>query len=522
MSLMFNMLRAQVERQPDEVFVVEDETRWTYQEALTKIKKLASSLAAQSIQPGDRVALMFLNQKEFLISYFALLHMGAVVVPINLTLGPDDIMFVLQNSGTRLVLTTAALAAPLAGKIPMLVANQEVDENNTPALPSFEEAVEKGSADFMPSKQRESETLAVLMYTSGTTGKPKGVMLSEANLKANLEGIHPVLKLDGKNRALLALPLFHAYGLMIGLYIISLGARLVLVPKFTPRKILHALVEEKVTMLPLVPTMFGMILEGAGKLGMDPFKELKYCISGGASLPEELLKRIEKAMDVVVLEGYGLTETSPVLAVNSPTVGSIPRSVGRPLPNLEIKLLDDHGNFIPWELGQTSAEGEIVAKGPNVMLGYYELPEETAQVLDSQGWFKTGDLGHLDPEGNLFISGGRKKDLIIKAGENITPLKIEEVLYQHSAIQDASVIGVKDAKVGEEILACIQFRPVQSATPSELKKFCRQHLPAFMVPECFRVYEELPKNQTGKILKKVLREENPTMPQQQVSSSATE
>jgi long-chain acyl-CoA synthetase len=515
MSLIFNMLRSRVEAHTDELFLVEDNTRWTYGEFLDRVKRLASTLAAQGIQPGDRVALMFMNQKEYLLGFFAVLHLGGVVVPINLQLGADDIMFVLRNSGSRLVLTTAGLAAPLVGKIPLLVANQE-----TPEQPSFEEALEKGNPEFTPSSAREADNLAVLMYTSGTTGQPKGVMLSEKNLMSNIEGIHPVLKLAQDNRALLALPLFHAFGLMIGLYIISIGARLILVPKFTPRKIIQAMMEEKVTMLPLVPTMFGLILDGVQKVGLEPFKSLKYCISGGASLPAELLKRIENALDVVVLEGYGLTETSPVLAVNSPDVGSIPRSVGRPLPNVEIRLLDDHGNVIPWKPGETSGEGEIVARGPNVMLGYYELPEETGKVMDAEGWFRTGDLGHFDPDGNLFISGGRKKDLIIKAGENITPLKIEEVLYQHPAIQDASVIGVKDEKVGEEILACIQFRPGQSATAGELKKFCRQYLPAFMVPECFRVYEELPKNQTGKILKKVLREENPTLPQ--VSSSATE
>jgi long-chain acyl-CoA synthetase len=516
MSLLVNQLFQVSQRQPEKPFVIEDDIRWTYADVTEKVNRLADALAKKGVGPGDRVALMFLNQKEFLLGFFAVLRLGAVVVPINLQLPPEDIFFVLQNAGAKLVLTNAGFAASFEGKpIPLLVSNQE-----TPALPSLEAAIEEGNPEFDPGYTHEPHRLAILMYTSGTTGRPKGVMLSEENLLGNLEGLQPVLAFSEEDRMLLALPLFHAFGLIIGLYATVLGAQLVLVPKFQPRKILHALVQEKVTILPLVPTMFNLLLEGATKVGVEAFSSLRYCVSGGASLPAELLKRIESTLNVVVLEGYGLTETSPVLAVNNPTVGSIPSSVGKPLPNLLMKLVDDHGNDIPWTPGERSAEGEILAKGPNVMRGYYGLEEETAQVLDAEGWFRTGDLGHFDPEGNLFISGGRKKDLIIKAGENITPLRIEEVLYQHPAVMEASVIGVPDSKVGEEILACIQFKEGQSATPNELKKFCREHLPSFMVPERFRIYDELPKNPTGKILKKVLRQQNPSLPP--VSTSTTE
>lgn len=509
MSLMYQLLEKQAVAGPEKLFLVEDDIRWTYGDVLEKVNRLASVLAQKGIQPGDRVALMFLNQKEFMVSFLAVLRLGAVVVPINLQLPPDDILFVIMNSGSKLVLSTASLAAAFAGKpIPLLVSNQEIQE-----LPSWEDAVAQGDPAFNPTVPPSPHTMRILMYTSGTTGKPKGVMLSEENIIENVAGVKPVLAFYPDERVLLALPLFHAFGLIIAIYILSIGAEIVLVPRFAPKKILHALVQEHISVLPLVPTMFGLLLEGVAKVGVENFKSLRLCVSGGASLPPDLLKRIESTLGITVLEGYGLTETSPVLAVNDPTVGSIPQSVGKALPNVQMKLMDDHGKDIPWQPGETSGEGEIVVKGPNLMLGYYNLPEETASVIDTDGWFHTGDLGHFDPQGNLFISGGRKKDLIIKAGENISPIRIEYVLHEHPAIMDVSVIGVPDEKIGEEILACVQFCPGQSATAAELKKFCREHLPPFMVPGCFRVYEELPKNQTGKVLKKVLREENRTLPQ---------
>lgn len=498
-----------------EVLLVEEETRWTYQMVQERVLKLASALKNAGIQPGDRLALMFYNQKEYLLGFFAGLLIEAVVVPINLQMGGDDIAYVMQNAGIKLILchkTFAEKLTPLG--LPMWVSGLEEDpEQPVSEWISLSQKIEQ--ADVMDITTLEtgknSDDMAVLMYTSGTTGRPKGVMLSEANLLSNIDGVRQVLNFSHEDSALLALPLFHAFGLMIGLYLLSCQAKLVLVPKFAPKKMVQAVAQERVTLLPLVPTMFSLILEAAGKMGTEPFQSLKACISGGASLPSELLKRIESTLNVVVLEGYGLTETSPVLAVNCPKRGSIPKSVGKALPNLQMKLVKDNGEDISWQPGEMSAEGEIWVKGPNVMQGYYNLPEATTEVLDGQGWFKTGDLGHFDEEGNLFISGGRKKDLIIKAGENISPMKIEEVLYKHPAILEASVIGVPDAKVGEEILACIQFKEGQAASDNELKKFCLEHLPSFLIPGAYRIYDELPKNQTGKILKKVLREQNPSL-----------
>lgn len=506
MSLLVNRLLNQAD--PGYPILIEEDTHWTLSELKEKVARLASALQANGIQPGDRVAIMFMNQKEYLLSFFAILYAGAVVVPINITLPPDDIVHVILNSGSRLVLTTEAFAAKFEGKpIPVLVANQTPQLDGRTKAPSMEEALAQGDPNFGGVEYGDADTLRILMYTSGTTGRPKGVMLSEQNLASNLDGIEPVLNIASTERLLLALPLFHAYGQIIGLYALQQKAPIYLVPNFAPKKIIQTLVEQQITFLPLVPTMFSVLLGSIHKIGADKLAHLKACVSGGASLPEKLLQQIENTLDLVVLEGYGLTETSPVLAVNTLTRGSIPKSVGKPLPNVDIKLVDEQGNTIPWQAGQVSAEGEILAKGSNIMLGYYNLPEDTAQSFDADGYLRTGDLGHFDAEGNLFISGGRKKDLIIKAGENIAPVRIEEVLHHHPAILNAAVIGIPDEKLGEDIMACVELKPDHTATESELKKFCLEQLPALMVPAVIKICSELPKNQTGKVIKKQLKAE---------------
>lgn len=505
MSLLFEELRKSVAAHPEKTALIEDGTRLSYQEIRDQVVRLSHALHTQGIQPGDRIALMFMNQKEFLIGFFAVLRLGAVAVPINIQLPPEDILYVLLNSGARLVLTTHKFAPHFEGKpLPILVANQEGEEK----YPSLEAAMASGDVNFTPDYQRNADTLSVLMYTSGTTGKPKGVMLSEENIWNNTLGFGDAVEVSEDDRMLMALPLFHAYGLTVTLYGFIKGATIALVPNFNPRRILSMVTEEHITVLPLVPTLFSFMAEALPKLDPTAFSSLKVCISGGASLPPALLKHLENTANITILEGYGLTETAPVIAVNRMSRGSIPGSVGLPLFNVDVRLRDEAGNVIEVKPGEASSEGEIEVKGPNVMLGYYGMPEVTAETLTEDGWLKTGDLGRFDDEGNLYISGGRKKDLIIKAGENIAPLRIEQVLYQHPAVQDACVFGVPDPKLGEDIFAAITLKEGQHVEPAALKKFCREHLTPYLTPSYIRVYDEMPKNATGKILKKQLQEEN--------------
>lgn len=504
-SPLYNKLKEIAQTHGDHAAIYENGKTWTYKELFEKVNRVASVLSTKPLNPGDKVAIMLLNQKEFFVAFFALRAVGLVPVPINIQMPPDDIKYVLRDSETKLLVTNSKFAPNFEGSpLPMVV----VDSSNPIKYPPLDMILKLGKPDFEPDYEHNPDNAPhFLLYTSGTTARPKGVMLTEKNIISNVEGFTELLGLKDQQRFLLALPLFHAYGMIIGMYALFTKSLVALVPNFAPKAIAETVIDQKITILPLVPTMFTVLLKTFEKLGTEQLTDLKLCISGGAALPKALLDKVEAVMGAVVLEGYGLTETSPVLAVNVPTTGSIPGSVGQPLPNLDIQLLDDEGNIIDKATGDKTPEGEIIAKGPNIMTGYFKLPEETEKTFTKEGYFKTGDIGCFDAKGNLYISGGRKKDLIIKAGENISPLKIESVLYHHPAVAEASVIGVPDERLGEDILACIQLKEGETTTESDLKKYCAENLTPLLVPGQFKFFDELPKNPTGKILKKELREQ---------------
>lgn len=499
MSRLYQLLVQNAQQFPEREALVETEIRWTYRDFLTQVDQAAAGFQTLQIQPGDRVGLMLYNQKEFLVSFYALRKLGIVVVPINIQMLPQDIGYVIQHSGIRHLVIADSLLTPI-GHLPL----QFIVVGDSQATTGGQHLTFEKLLTMVKPTDKAVETsetdLAFLLYTSGTTGHPKGVMLAERNILANLEGFEQVVEFNETDRLLLALPLFHAYGLIVGLTGLVIGACLILVPRFHPKAILEALVQEKATILPLVPTLYTVILELIQKHGDVQLPHIRFCVSGGASLPAPLLHKIEAVLQTSVIEGYGLTETAPVLTVNDPKIGSIPGSVGKPLPNVQIKILREDNTECP--VGEV---GEIVAKGDNIMMGYYNLPQETEAAL-VQGWLRTGDLGHFDETGNLFISGGRKKDLIIKAGENISPRTIEEVLYQHEAVREAAVIGIPDEKKGEAIAACIALKEGHAATSQEIRRFAREHLLPAYVPEVIEFFDELPKNPTGKVVKKLLRE----------------
>ncbi len=499
MSQFYQALVQNAQRFPSQEAIVEDETRWTYPQFLQQVDLAASAFKAKQVARGDRIGLMLYNQKEFLTCFFALRKIGAIVVPINIQMLRQDIAFVIQNAGLRHIVIDSALYPHLK---PYPLSFIVVGDSEDKAL-SYETFLEQGQAlGAVEAVEIPLTDTAFLLYTSGTTGYPKGVMLSERNVLANLEGLEQVAEFGAGDRMILALPLFHAFGIIIALIGLMTGASLSLIPKFQPKTIVEKLVSEKATVLPLVPTLFTVILDLITKQGGIEVPNLRFCISGGASLPSQLLKRIEAELKAPVLEGYGLTETSPVLTINDPCVGSIPGCVGKPLPNVEVRIVHEDGT--PCATGDV---GEIWVRGENVMKGYYNLPQDSEAAFAPDSWLKTGDLGHLDADGRLFISGGRKKDLIIKAGENISPLTIEEVLYHHPAIREAAVIGIPDPKLGEEIAACLSLKEGQSVTESEIIRFCREQLSPAYVPKAVFFFEELPKNPAGKIVKKLLRED---------------
>ena len=324
-------------------------------------------------------------------------------------------------------------------------------------------------------------------------------MLNESQFFANSRDSLTHIPITSDDRVIVALPLFHSFGNIMALMVFMSGGTLILLKQFAPKSILQSIAEHKATILPLVPTIYSFLVDLYARGNYDA-SSLKYCISGGAALPSALLKKVEETLKVSVIEGYGLTETSPVIAVNTFKDGSIPGSVGPIVPNVEIKIVDEVGKEkLPEEIG------EILVRGKTVMQGYWNLSKETAEAITPDGYLKTGDLGHIDKENRLFISAGRKKDLIIRAGENVSPLAIENVLMNHSAIAEVAAVGVPDERAGERVKVCFSLRHGETVTENELKSYCRKKLPTFMIPDYFQLMEELPKNATGKILKTQLK-----------------
>ncbi|MFM7469581.1 MAG: class I adenylate-forming enzyme family protein [Vampirovibrionales bacterium] len=557
-------------------WLYEDTHAWTLTEIREEAQALAIALQHQwHLQAGDRVALCLSNQKSWWVSFYALRLLGVVAVPMNLQLGITGMMYVLGHAQVQGVLAEAPLLQQLLSQPAMgaaghptghtvgqaLVASggfpyrvgvfvEVVSEALQEALSPLGENItfylkdkkaqttEALTARLEAIAQREApskEDIAVILYTSGSTGTPKGVPLSEYNLLHNMAGFSAQLGLDAPDEPepwmLLALPLFHSFGFMCGLYALSMKARVVLVPKFSPKAILQALHTHPITVLPLVPTFFSLLLDAGKALlkapNTKPFPHLNYCISGGAALPVRLLDTVEQQLGVVVLEGYGLTETSPVLAVNTPKRGRVPHAVGQILPNVALRLEPLAGSGSTEQEACTDAcatwyyqpnvqeaspfEGQIVVKGPNLMAGYLDDPVATEQAFTQDGWFKTGDIGRVDAEGNLYISGGRIKDLIIKAGENIAPMVIEHALAHCESIAEVAVIGEPHVKLGESIVAYVvrhekDTEPSDEACLSAVKQMAKHTLPALYQPDRYEVLETLPKTATGKIDKQALRQ----------------
>jgi len=483
-SKLYSQLKTTVEKYDEKPALIEPDKQHSYQACLQKIDQWAEQFEQAGIQPKDTVGLMLYNQSEFLMALLALRKIGAVVVPLNLQLLQQDLVYVVMHAGLkRLVVADDFVPKLQPFGLELWTVSPDLnclEQKNVPALP-----------------HQGPDDLALLIYTSGTTGNPKGVMLSEDNILHNIEGFIERLGFGPSDKILLALPLFHSYGLTIALTTLINGVSTALVPKFQPKAIARMLMEEGITVLPLVPTFFQILLDQLSVLP-EGFKHptLRYCVSGGAALPEVILTAVETRLGIPVLEGYGLTETSPVVAVNDPALGRVLNSVGKPLDNIQVKL-----DVTP----QSPDEGEILVSGKSVMIGYYKDPEGTAAILCSQeGWFKTGDLGQIDAEGNLYVTG-RIKDLIIKAGENISPQPIEAALMAINGVKESAVIGMPDTKLGEKIVACLSVEGAQDA--NQIKQALKASLKPFYMPDEILFFDELPKTATGKVAKRLVKEQ---------------
>jgi long-chain acyl-CoA synthetase len=468
---------------PDRLALKVDETEVPYAALDAASARVAGLLAERGVQPGDRVGVMLPNVPYFAAVYYGVLRAGGVVVPMNVLLKERETAFYLSNPGAKAVFAwhdfadAAQHGAREAGAECIVIAPGEF-ERLLAGVEPLTEVVD-----------RDDDDTAVILYTSGTTGTPKGAELTHGNLRRNVDVVVEMLGLQQSDVILGALPLFHSFGQTCALNAaVACGAALTLIPRFEPGKALEIVARDGATVFEGVPTMFAAMLQSSER---PDTSSLRLCVSGGASMPVEVMCAFENAFGCKVLEGYGLSETSPVASFNHPDRERKPGSIGTPVEGVEMKLLDPSDEGV----------GEIAIRGHNVMKGYWDRPDATAEAIDAAGWFRTGDMARMDDEGYFFIVD-RKKDMIIRGGYNVYPREVEEVLYEHPAVLEAAVVGVPHPELGEEVAAAIALKPDATVTEDELRDHVKAQVAAYKYPRHVWLVDELPKGPTGKILKR--------------------
>ena len=477
---------------PDRTAVRLDERALSYRELDELSARVASWLAGRGITPGDRVGLMAPNTLEFVELYYGILRAGAAVVPMNPLFKSREVGYHLTDSG-------AALLFAWHGVADQATAGAADAGTDLVIIEPSELADMLGRCDPVPAvADRAPSDTAVILYTSGTTGQPKGAELTHANLLSNIEVTRTtLLNLQPADVMLGALPLFHSFGQTVVMgCAIATGGCLTLLPRFDPVRALEIIKRDQVTVLAGVPTMYAAILHNAGGSAGDA-ASLRLCVSGGAAMPVELMRAFEKQFGCMILEGYGLSETSPVASFNHPDLERKPGTIGQAIAGVEMRIQNDEGDPLP-----PGEIGEIAIRGHNVMKGYWRRPRDTEEAMKG-GWFRTGDLGRMDREGYFSIVD-RKKDMIIRGGLNVYPREVEEVLYEHPAVAEAAVIGVPDKILGEEVAAVVTLKPGASADPGQLREHVKRQLAAYKYPRHVWIVDELPHGGSGKILKRAI------------------
>jgi long-chain acyl-CoA synthetase len=489
MNLARNLVRTATDH-PAGLAIRLDDVTFTYAELERSTRKVAGLLADHGVRAGDRVGLMLPNVPHFALLYYGILRAGGVVVPMNPLLKRREVAYHLSNSGARLAFVWPEFAAEAAAGAQAVGAEVVTVEPN--AFLAAIAAAEPVDAVV----EREPEDTAVILYTSGTTGQPKGAELTHANLLGNVDVAAETVLRGGPDDVIFGgLPLFHVFGQTCGLNLaVRLGAALTLVPRFDATKALEVLARDRVTIFEGVPTMYAALLNHPARATYD-LSSFKVCVSGGSSMPVELLNAFEQAFGCIVLEGYGLSETSPIASFNHPDAERKPGSIGTPVRDVEMRVVDAAGHEVP--VGDV---GEIVIRGHNVMKSYWDKPAETDAAM-KDGWFHSGDLGRQDSDGYFFIVD-RIKDVIIRGGYNVYPREIEEVLYEHPAVAEAAVVAIPHAELGEEVGAAVALKPGTTASAQELREFVKTRVAAYKYPRKVELVDALPKGPTGKILKR--------------------
>ncbi len=506
------VLSENAQRFPDRTAVICDDRQLTYGELEIITNQLANSLTKLGLHAGQKMLLMLPNIPEFVVGYFGILKPGGVVVPINILYKAREIEFLLSDSeAIGLIACTEYLTEALEAfrnvdtckHLILVDYPQEAPAISDPGVHHLDDLVRAGSTEFEIVAMTPEDT-AVIGYTSGTTGKPKGAELSHFNLFFQCRVLP---ELTGEPRQpgevrMAVLPLFHSFGQSCVMNtVLALGSTMTLMTRFDPCKALETIHRDKVTHFAAVPTMYLQMLNHPDRAKYD-LSSLRMCGSGGAPIPLETLDTWKRHYNFPIQEGYGLTETSPTATWSQGPVKPKFGSCGKAIWGCQIKIVDDEGNTLP-----PGKEGEVLIRGVNVMKGYYKQPEATAQILKN-GWFYSGDIGKLDEEDYLYIVG-RKKDMILRGGFNIYPREIEELLYEHPAVAEAAVVGVKHAELGEEIKAVVYLKPGCTATEKEIQAYCKERIAAFKYPRIVEIRKDpLPKGPSAKILKRELIDEH--------------
>lgn len=506
-------------------------TRLTYGEFDRAVDRLAAALQRLGVQPGDRVAVHLPNCPQFVIAYYAILRLGAVVVPCNPIYQQHEMVHQLNDAGAQVIVTlssTYPLIKRIRSDTPLRhVIVAQIKTYFPPALRTaftlfmekprghrvelkddadthwFTDVLRHAPGRYQPAEVKPDD-LAVLMYTGGTTGVSKGAMLTHRNILANAYQCKVWLNApEAQDIGLAQLPLFHAYGMTTGLNLSVITANtMILVPD--PRDIddvLHTIMRYRPTLYPGVPAMYTAI-NNVPDIQKYNLKSIRLCISGAAGLPVDVQQRFQELTGARLVEGYGLSEASPVVCANPLFGENRLGTIGLPWPDTEVKIVDADDGERQLGVGEV---GELCVRGPQVMQGYWNRPEETAETL-IDGWLRTGDIAVMDEQG-YFAIVDRKKDMILSAGYNVYPREVEEVLHQHPKVQEAAVIGLPDGMRGEKITAYIKLVPGQTATAADIRKFCRDRLAPYKQPRSVIFQADLPKNMAGKILRRQLKEE---------------
>lgn len=478
----------------------------TYQELDAQISRFAAGLQHLGLQKGDHIALLLGNSPHYIVALYGAFRAGITVIPINPIYTADEISYILNDGDVRIVVALDRVV-PVIEKLEASTHTETyiICETTPDTSWATSTAAEKfiPFMSFMQQTHPLTETAtvgedtAIILYTSGTTGKPKGVMLTHDNLYANASDVGKYLGVRRDDRVVTTLPMFHVFCLTVALNApLIQGGTLLIVPQFSPAEVTRIIKKYEATMFAGVPTMFNFLYQFPGATKED-MQSVRLWISGGSSLPVALLHDFEAKYDVKIREGYGLSEASPVTCFNPIDRPNKAGSIGLSIVNVENRVVDPDGKDVP--VGQV---GELVVKGPNVMKGYYKMPDATAAAL-KDGWLYTGDLARCDEEGYFYIVD-RKKEVIIVGGYNVYPREVEEVLYEHAAIAEAAAVGMPDPEQGEIVVTYV-VKTTDSLTEEEVIAYCREHLAKYKVPRRVVFLEELPKNATGKILRRELQ-----------------